>query len=242
MSVFGTFRVVSFAVSAAVAATVVSSTDAVGVVPVYNWTGFYVGGHGGYGWGGSDVTPTEGPFTRDGFDTRHSGFVLGGQTGYNWQYNSIVYGVQGRFSWLGGDATASAIPSVFFFGPADYSFRSSWTGSVQGRLGVAFDRVLLYAQGGGAFSELRGHITFSDMIGRVSFQDQKTRAGLVIGGGIEYAVTDQFSVGVLVQHYRWGEQTLELGRNFFGERVGARVTGQETTSRVELNYHFGPGR
>jgi outer membrane immunogenic protein len=208
--------------------------------PVYNWTGMYIGAHAGYGWGDWDVAPREGPFDRAEFDTRRNGAVFGGQIGYNFQYGSFVFGPQARFSWFGGDATASAVPSVFFFGPADYSFTSRWTASVQGRLGVGFDRTLIYLQGGFAASSLRGQITFSDLVGRVSYEDSKTRTGGVLGGGIEYAITPNFSVGTLVQHYWWGDQTLDLGRNFFGEPVRASVRGGETTARVEFNYRFAP--
>jgi len=61
----------------------------------YNWSGFYVGGHGGYGWGSGAIT---------------DGFVVGGQVGVNWQYNNFVVGAEGDGSfvdWGANDAVGT---------------------------------------------------------------------------------------------------------------------------------------
>ena len=211
--------------------------------PVYNWSGLYVGAHTGYGWADQDVLPTEGPFDRDRFSTSRNSFIIGGQLGYNIQSGNIVFGPQARFSWFSGEATATAVDSVFFFGPTDYAFESNFVGSLQGRVGVALggNGTLLYGQGGFAFSQLTGRATFSDLVGPVSFSDTQTRIGAVLGAGIERAISERIRVGFLVQHYFWSDTTLNLGHNFFGERVRAVVGGGETTARVELNYRLTSG-
>ena len=61
----------------------------------YNWSGFYVGAHGGWGFG-------DGAFD--------DGFVVGGQLGVNWQFNSFVLGAEGDGSWTdwgGSDAVGT---------------------------------------------------------------------------------------------------------------------------------------
>lgn len=114
----------------------------------FNWSGFYIGAHGGWGWGGG------------GFD---DGFVVGGQLGVNWQFNNFVLGAEGDGSfvdWGGTDAV----------------------GTARLRGGIAFDRFLAYGTGG------------------VALQDFE-EVGWVAGGGAEYAVTDNVTVGVEYLHY-----------------------------------------
>ncbi len=118
-------------------------------VPIaFNWSGFYFGGHGGYGFGSGTID---------------DGFVAGGQIGVNWQYDSFVIGAEGDGSWAD-------------WGAADA------VGSVRLRGGIAFDRFLAYATGGAAFRD------FDDV-------------GWIAGGGVEYAVANNWTVGVEYLHY-----------------------------------------
>jgi outer membrane immunogenic protein len=125
----------------------------------YNWSGFYVGAHGGWGFG------------TGAFD---DGFVIGGQVGVNAQWNNFVLGAEGDGSfvdWGGADAV----------------------GTARLRGGFAFDRFLVYGTGGVAFQD------FSD-------------AGWVVGGGGEYALTDNVSVGVEFLHYDFGSDDSDVVR------------------------------
>ena len=115
----------------------------------FSWSGFYFGGHGGYGFG-------SGAFS--------DGFAAGGQVGVNWQFNGFVLGAEGDGSWVDWGAGTDAV------------------GSVRMRGGVAFDRFLAYATGGAAFRD------FDDV-------------GWVAGGGVEYALTDAWVVGLEYLHY-----------------------------------------
>lgn len=118
-------------------------------VPIaFNWSGFYFGGHGGYGFGDGNLD---------------DGFMAGGQIGVNWQYDSFVFGAEGDGSWTDWGATEAI-------------------GSVRLRAGVSFDRFMAYATGGAAFED------FDDV-------------GWVAGAGVEYAMTDQWVVGVEYLHY-----------------------------------------
>ena len=103
-------------------------------VTSYNWTGFYVGTHAGYGWASSD-----------GFDAR--GGFIGGQVGYNWQPmgSPWVFGVEVDSAW------ADIGRSSTFFVPAgllSVSSNANYQGSLRGRVGYAFDRTMIYATGG----------------------------------------------------------------------------------------------
>lgn len=125
----------------------------------FNWTGFYVGGHGGYGFG-------SGAFT--------DGFVIGGQVGVNWQMNGFVLGAEGDGSfvdWSGTDAV----------------------GTFRLRGGFAFDRFMAYVTGGGALQD------FNDV-------------GWVVGGGVEYAITNSWTAGVEYLHYDFGNDDSDVIR------------------------------
>src|SRR5687768_7315434 len=82
---------------------------ATAIAAVYNWTGFYLGGHVGYGWGRSTLNDVDNfclgisncpnPPDRYNFD----GIVGGVQAGYNWQTGNLVFGVEADFSFSGID-------------------------------------------------------------------------------------------------------------------------------------------
>ena len=68
-----------------------------GALPVtYDWTGFYVGGHIGYGWADKSWQDLVGFGT---VSHKADGFLGGGQVGFNYQTGMFVFGVEGDFSW-----------------------------------------------------------------------------------------------------------------------------------------------
>jgi outer membrane immunogenic protein len=141
------------------------------VAPIYNWTGFYVGGFGGYG-------------SQDNGDPALSGGFGGGTVGYNWQTGMWVFGVEADAA--GGDISASVgIPGFAF---AEDKIRA--LGTVRGRVGVTFDQVLLYGTGGFAWADERFNVT---VLG-VSLSDSTTRTGWTAGAGVEVMFAPHWSV------------------------------------------------
>jgi outer membrane immunogenic protein len=130
----------------------------------YNWTGFYIGGNVGYGWG--RVTGSDGGFT-DSLDL--SGVIAGGLVGFNWQAGMFVGGVEADYQW------SDQKVSVF-----DATFRISSFATVRGRAGVAVDNVYIYGTGGYAHFEFKGE----DSIVSVT----ENRGGWTVGAGIDVAV------------------------------------------------------
>jgi outer membrane immunogenic protein len=97
--------------------------------PLFNWTGFYVGAHGGYGWGDAS-----------GFDT--TGWFGGGQLGVNYQFApNWVWGVE-------ADLSGSSIDDSV----AGQAFKTDMLGTARLRLGYTVDRVMFYGTGGLAWA------------------------------------------------------------------------------------------
>jgi outer membrane immunogenic protein len=150
-------------------------------VPVFTWTGFYVGGNLGWGWRDDDneTVVLSGPGIPAGlvgtlnFDNGNDGnFLGGGQIGYNYQIGSFVIGAEADIQGINTDDNEA----VFFpgpgmagvFVPGEFEDSADWFGTVRLRAGVAFDRFLVYATGGLAYTE--------------------DNTGWTAGGGVEWAL------------------------------------------------------
>src|SRR5262245_40762928 len=151
-------------------------------IEVWNWTGFYLGGNGGYSWGRSDtdlsftttglpITAPAGSVISNEFDLK--GWVAGGQVGYNWQTSNWVWGIEADFPGNGqeGDATflcaATATGGVCLPGLAappagatgttlTINQKLEWFGTVRLRAGMLFSpTTLVYVTGGFAYGSVK---------------------------------------------------------------------------------------
>src|SRR5882672_4642036 len=142
---------------------------------IYNWTGFYIGGHIG------------GAFSSDnnfnGLATGNNGngrFLGGVQVGADWQFApNWVLGAQGQYSWLGGHVGAT------FPGGFAYNNNQRGLGSVTGRVGYTWGPGLVYVKGGYAYSDNNESVTLGGApIPFVISGDH--RNGYTVGAGLEY--------------------------------------------------------
>src|SRR6478735_2033707 len=156
----------------------------IAVAPIFTWTGFYVGGNLGWGWRDSNNDPVilTGPGIPGGLEggtllfgnSNDATFTGGGQIGYNYQIGSWVIGAEADIQGINNDNNANVvfIPGPGFAGgdfvPGEFENGADWWGSVRLRAGVAFDRVLVYATGGLAYTE--------------------DNTGWALGGGVEWAM------------------------------------------------------
>jgi outer membrane immunogenic protein len=195
--------------------------------PVYNWTGFYVGGNIGGGFANSSWSD---PFGGGNNTFSKDGFIGGGQIGYNAQYNWLVLGVEGDFDWTGlngsgNDSLGNAINT-----------KTEWTSTATGRIGAAFDRLLVYGKGGVAFAH--DHSTLTDTFGG-SASATNIRTGWTAGAGLEYALDRNWTAKVEYDYLGFGSEALNLPTPAFpAYATNASLNVQEV--KFGINYKFGP--
>jgi outer membrane immunogenic protein len=196
--------------------------------PIFTWSGFYIGGQVGYEWGRTSATvfETAGPASigLGGFNS--NGVVGGAHIGYNYQISQFVVGLEGDVNGAGYRG------SNVFLGAASFTTRNDIDGSVRGRVGVAWDRALIYATGGAAFAPFRHTIT---VFGGGVDEESTTRVGWTIGGGIEYAITNNWSLRAEYRYTDYGHIE-DVLFNSTGGTLAVRT--HETDNRVQGGFSY----
>ena len=193
------------------------------VPPPFTWTGFYIGLNAGGIWpsgsrNASILDPNagiDGAFISAGFPgglgSQSAGFIGGGQAGYNWQTGAFVLGVETDFDgstlsksfnnvgspFISPFAVAHGLGNDFFTVNGKNSL--TWLGTTRGRVGFVAtpdNRLMIYATGGVAYGGGNSQFTvFDNTTGSFwSGNPSKTRVGWTIGGGVEYAVTNNITI------------------------------------------------
>jgi len=153
-------------------------------VPSFTWSGPYLGVHAGYNWGDTNAGRI-----------KPKGAVVGGFLGYNVQFDNspVVVGVETDFNWSDADDKAGGV-----------KVDQRWNGATRARVGYAFDRFLVYGAGGVAYADTR--------VRAAGFgKDSKTNVGWTVGGGAEYAVTDNVSARAEYRYTDYGSDRYNLG-------------------------------
>jgi len=219
--------------------------------PAFSWTGFYLGANLGGKWGRFDETlsatalagaPAIG-FTSD----SQSSIVGGGQLGYMWQTGQFVFGVEGDIDGTGLRRSATAVAPVVapFVAGDSLTVRNDWQASARGRLGLTWDRTLLYVTGGGSWANLRANAAFvpAGAVPGTALSIDRTLFGWTVGGGVDFGLTQNWSLGAEYRFTRY-----DTSREAFGPltttaagattpiNLSTALDTHEVTAR--LNYHF----
>ncbi|MDX3805994.1 outer membrane protein [Bosea thiooxidans] len=181
------------------------------IPPVFTWTGFYVGANAGYGFGNVNTNVANNIGDLD-------GFVGGGQVGYNYQMGQFVLGLEADLQY----ADLNTGRNVF-----GDRVKTDYFGTVRARAGFAFDRFLPYITGGWAYGRTKTDI--GTLAGVVSDENTHT-GGWVIGGGLEYAFTNNIIAGVEYLYVDLGEKRVL--------NSGLKVGTDFSVVRARLSYKF----
>ena len=152
---------------------------------------------GGYVWTNLDVDP--GGFEIDDLN----GGLFGGYVGYNWQYGAWVFGAEGDFN-----GTVERPNLRRGIGPLAFStdIGTDWLASIRARAGYSFDRALIFATGGVAFTKASIDTTFA---GGLTLSGDETFTGWTLGGGVEYAFTDNWLGRLEYRYYDFPDKDLD---------------------------------
>ncbi|MBH0236953.1 porin family protein [Methylobrevis sp. L22] len=161
---------------------------------VYDWSGVYLGVQGGYGFGDSRIDDNGITGLDASLDT--DGWFAGGIVGYQYQWNSVVFGIEGEFNWSDFNETAEVQPGNFVGNEVD------WFASVNGKLGYALDRILIYGTAGVAFADISTNQRTPGL--GASFSQSENYTGWTVGAGIDYAATENIIVGLQYRYYDFG--------------------------------------
>jgi outer membrane immunogenic protein len=203
------------------------------LLPVYSWTGCYIGGNVGGVWVRKEFTASTliGAPVGTALGSHDANSFLGGiQGGCNYQVAGWVLGAQADFDWANA---MGSHPDPFFIGLDDRS-RTRSLGSVTGRVGYAWDRLLGYVKAGGAWERDEYIIQGSSRLATAA----ETRSGWTVGAGLEYGITFNLSGFIEYDYYGFGTVgvpfalgTLPLGNIDIRENKHVVKAG--------LNWRFG---
>jgi outer membrane immunogenic protein len=250
----------------------------------YSWAGPYLGGNVGYGWASdpatltdssvttvtlvTDVTstpvfhtPTQTAITAAGSgNVNPNGAIGGAQGGYNWQSGTIVFGLEGDIQASGQNGSTTLCDMAgcpVGSGIATAGYKLPWFGTLRARLGFTPQpRWLIYATGGLAVAEIDESVSEGPVGGApgIVINSNTTRAGFAVGGGVETAITDRWSIKAEYLFMGFGNVGVTGAGTPVTTTVFPNVRTEIITSttmiaglstrisdnivRVGLNYHF----
>lgn len=248
-------------------------------IPVFTWTGLYLGANAGYAFTESDTIRTQGinnlgapnganlqlnvdrNLRRPTVNMATEGFSAGGQAGYNYQFtpgSGIVVGLEADAQYT--DLQRTRRETIFnpVFNPNvltnTYRTELGFLGTVRGRIGYAFDRVLVYGTGGFAYGDVTQSVAFQTAA-PLTYAGRRSQieTGYAYGGGIEYALpTESFlnffkssAVTVKAEYLRYdlGARSLLIANVGPAGTPGAgyisRFSTEGSIARAGINYKFG---
>jgi outer membrane immunogenic protein len=212
------------------------------VAPIYDWTGFYIGANGGYGWSNRCIDVTAVGFVNvfaEGCNNAGGG-VFGGQIGYRWQASQWVFGLEAQGDWA--NLRNSRISN---FDPlATWKTNTNALGLFTGQIGYAWNASLLYFKGGAAVAQQRNDL-FTTIGGVGIASTERTGWGGTVGVGWEYGFSPNWTAG-LEYDYIWrttDTRTLPTPNLIVGRvnvpSISANASADVNMITARINYRFG---
>jgi outer membrane immunogenic protein len=267
------------AVSAASAADLAVKAPIIPVATsAYSWAGFYIGGNVGYSWGRAAsnlnadpvtvnlnaLTPLNTPGFVGSDALTPKGAIGGGQIGYNWQTSpNWVFGVEADVQASGEKASRSFSNAFSFTAPPpnppfpvsgiatmDYAANINWFGTVRGRVGYAWGRILFYATGGLAYGGVKiagtntvsGAVAGAPFLSVIGIGHSQVNAGWTVGAGLEGALGDRWTWKAEYLYLDLGSMDdpdgLLLATSTSGGRVTTHTNYTDNIVRLGLNFRL----
>jgi len=212
--------------------------------PAFTWTGFYIGVNGGYGidhyaFNQNYLSPAG--FEQSSSGITASGVVLGGQAGYNYEITGLplidhaVVGIEVDSDWSSVRGTTTIVTPL---ATLTYGGKLENFGTLRGRIGYNFDRLLLYLTGGLTYATSEADYT----VNGISGSSTVTRTGLfprigVAGAGAEYAITDHFALRAEYLYDFSGARFVQFYPTPTS-RIGFGTRSMYHIARIGLDYRF----
>jgi outer membrane immunogenic protein len=198
--------------------------------PVFSWTGCYLGGNVGGGWGRDGYDFAGSPFGRYNPD----GFVGGGQIGCDYQSGSWVVGVRGLFDW--SDLKGRGPDLLGAPGFVEQGKITSFD-TATARIGVLLQpNTLLYIDGG--FASAKFKRTEFNPAGAIFFTSDSRHSGGTIGGGLEWLVGSNWSAFLEYDYLHFGKKHLTTSNGTPIDTIDPHIN----VVMVGLNYRFSTGK
>jgi outer membrane immunogenic protein len=205
----------------------------------FSWTGFYIGAQGGYGWGESEEVyfPNKAKFI--GTQTYDiDGALAGGVLGFNWALAGFIIGIEGEGNWANIKGNSAEIN----LGSGDtYHTKISSYSTVKGRIGMGFDRTLLYVTGGGAWASVQSRynpaFNVRNCAGTVC-ETTDVHSGWVVGAGGEWAFTPNVSFKIEYNYVALDTSTAHFSAAGLNR---SEWDNDFSVIKAGINFRFGGG-
>jgi len=220
-------------------------------VVLFTWTGFYFGGHVGGAWGSKNETGNPYSFfnglltdtiTPSPASVNVSGWLGGGQIGANYQIGSLVFGAEADASGANLNGSSACASTSFLNGalpPANCKVKVEGVGTIAARLGVAFDRFLVYGKGGAAWASDKYSLTSVTPTLLPTFNGSETRWGWMVGAGLEYAFYDNWSAKIEYNYMGFATSNLQFTDPTGSFFLNTSIQQQLHVVKAGINYRWG---
>jgi outer membrane immunogenic protein len=208
---------------------------------LYDWSGFYIGANGGYGWARQCLDITQLGLVNvfaEGCNDKGGG-IVGGQIGYRWQAGTWVFGLEAQGDW------ANLRTERVFVNTPLLNATNTWRTSIDGlglftgQVGYAWNATLLYVKGGAAVANQRFDI-FNTLTGIGLGQAERTRWGGVVGVGLEYGFAPNWTAGIEYDYlFRESESRTFLTPNLPVASITANTRSDISMVTGRISYKFG---
>ena len=158
-----------------------------------------------------------------------NGGLVGATVGYNWQVGALVLGIEGDLSATSASGSTPCINPAF-----TCATKNPWLGTARLRVGYAFDRIMPYLTGGYAAGSVAARVTGAPGANEESY----TRSGYAIGGGVEYAVSSNWSAKIEYLHVGLARHSYFLTSPAPTGAFPRSVPYSADIVRIGLNYRF----